>query len=88
MASLQDFVQKYIAEATSKNADKNQAAKEIAAKLRSLRYTGRDDNIPKADLLGALRVVKGSANDMSTSPFNEHLVSFLEPGGVSRWAHS
>ena len=25
---------------------------------------------------------------LSTSPFNEHLVSFLEPGGVSRWAHS
>ena len=25
---------------------------------------------------------------VSTSPFNEHLVSFLEPGGVSRWAHS
>ena len=25
---------------------------------------------------------------LSTSPFNEHLVSFLEPGSVSRWAHS
>ena len=28
------------------------------------------------------------ASIVSTSPFNEHLVSFLEPGGVSRWAHS
>ena len=27
-------------------------------------------------------------SNLSTSPFNEHLVSFLEPGGVSRWAHS
>ena len=24
---------------------------------------------------------------VSTSPFNEHLVSFLEPGGIGRWAH-
>ena len=31
---------------------------------------------------------KQTDGDVSTSPFNEHLVSFLEPGGVSRWAHS
>ncbi len=30
----------------------------------------------------------GLERHLSTSPFNEHLVSFLEPGGVSRWAHS
>ena len=81
MASLQDFVQKYIAEATSKNADKNQAAKEIAAKLRSLSYTGRDDNIPKADLLGALRVVKGSANDSHLEVL-ETVIAILEQGGT------
>lgn len=81
MASLQDFVQKYIAEATSKNADKNQAAKEIAAKLRSLSYTGRDDNIPKVDLLGALRVVKGSANDSHLEVL-EAVIAILEQGGT------
>jgi uncharacterized protein (DUF2342 family) len=81
MASLQDFVQKYIAEATSKNADKNQAAKEIAAKLRSLSYTGRDDNIPKVDLLGALRVVKGSANDSHLEVL-ETVIAILEQGGT------
>ena len=32
--------------------------------------------------------VHAALQSLSTSPFNKHLVSFLEPGGVSRWAHS
>ena len=62
MASLQDLIQKYISE-VARTTDKNQAAKDVVSKLKGLQYTGSDTNIPKADLLSTLRVVKGSAND-------------------------
>lgn len=62
MASLQDLIQKYISEVANIN-DKNQAVKGVALKLKGLKYSESNTNIPKADLLSALRVVKGSAND-------------------------
>ncbi len=62
MANLQDRINNYLAEADGES-NKVQAAKQIAQKLRKLRYTGSETNIPKADLLRELRVVKGSAND-------------------------
>lgn len=62
MASLKELIQNYISEATN-SPDKTRAAREVASKLKGLSYTGSNANIPKADLLSTLRIVKGSAND-------------------------
>lgn len=76
MATLQDFIQQYIAEAASAT-DRNQAAKEVASKLRNLKYTGHDETIPKTELLNKLRVAKSSANDSHLAVIDT-VISILE----------
>ena len=53
-------------------------------------YPHKYDTIISQDLFNDAEAVRNGykVKKLSTSPFNEHLVSFLEPGGVSRWAHS
>jgi len=62
MASLQDLIKNYISEVDN-ISDKNQAAREAVSKLKNLRYAESNTEIPKAELLRELHIIKGSAND-------------------------
>lgn len=81
MANLQDLIQKYVEEAAVNNIDKKIAANEVAGKLRSLKYKGQDNVIPKADLLDKLRVVKGTANESHIEVL-ETIIAILEEGST------
>lgn len=82
MASLQDLVKKYITEIAVNGIDKNQAAKNIAAKLRTIKYEGHTENVPTAHLIKDLRVIKGSANDSHIEVI-EIVIGILEQGKES-----